>query len=140
MFYVENADVMRRHPDVIIEDIIENARRIGREYGKRYVSFGIETNQFQWMLKEELASRSAKAGLYLPLSEVNSAGDKELRIQSLQPFVKNGYVRFQQSQTILLEQLWDFPYGAHNDGPDALEGCLRLAKKDGMRNIRGLVI
>ncbi|MBR4880199.1 MAG: phage terminase large subunit [Clostridia bacterium] len=140
VFYVENADVMRRHPDVIIEDIIENARRIGREYGKRYASFGIETNQFQWMLKEELASRSAKAGLYLPLCEINSAGDKELRIQSLQPFVKNGYVRFQQSQTVLLEQLWDFPYGAHDDGPDALEGCLRLAKKDGARNVRGLVI
>ncbi|MBQ2912014.1 MAG: phage terminase large subunit [Clostridia bacterium] len=140
IFYVENADIMRRHPDRIINDIIENAKRIGREYNKKFISFGIETNQFQWMLKEELAKESAKAGLYLPINEVNSTGDKTLRIQSLQPFIKNGYVRFQQNQTLLLEQLWDFPYGAHDDGPDALEGCLKLAKKEGMKAVKGLII
>ena len=140
IFYVENADIMRRHPDRILVDIIENAKRIGREYNKKFISFGIETNQFQWMLKEELAKESAKAGLYLPINEVNSTGDKTLRIQSLQPFIKNGYVRFQQNQTLLLEQLWDFPYGAHDDGPDALEGCLKLAKKEGMRAVKGLII
>lgn len=140
VFYVEKADIARRHPDRILQDIIENARRIGREYGKRLTAFGIETNQFQWMLKEELAKESARAGLYLPITEVNSTGDKTLRIQSLQPFIKNGYIRFQQNQNLLLEQLWDFPYGAYDDGPDALEGCLSLAKKEGMRAVKGLII
>ena len=140
IFYVENADIMRRHPDRIIADIIENAKRIGSKYGKRLTSFGIETNQFQWMLKEELAKESARAGLYLPIIEVNSTGDKTMRIQSLQPFIKNGYIRFQQNQTLLLEQLWDFPYGAHDDGPDALEGCLKLAKKEGVKAVKGLII
>ena len=44
------------------------------------------------------------------------------------------------AQTLLLEQLWDFPYGAHDDGPDALEGCLKLAKKEGVKAVKGLII
>ena len=33
------------------------------------------------------------------------------------------------SETILLEQLTQFPMGAHDDGPDALEGARTIAKK-----------
>lgn len=140
IFYVESADLSRRHPDRIIADILSGAGRIGREYGKRYASFGIETNQFQWLLKEELARESAKTGVYLPICEVNSTADKTLRIQSLQPFVKNGYIKFRKDQTELLNQLWDFPYGAHDDGPDALEGCIRLAKKESALHLKGLLV
>lgn len=140
IFYVESADLQRRHPDAIISDILETAGRIERDYKRRFVSFGVETNQFQWLLKEELARESAKRGIYLPITGVNSSGDKTLRIQSLQPFVKNGYIKFRKDQHELLNQLCDFPYGAHDDGPDALEGCIRLAKKDSSLSLRGLIV
>lgn len=127
--YVWDADIQRRHPDQIIADILEKARLLQQETGHRYTLFGAETNQFQWFLKEQLAKESARQGLYLPIQGVRSTEDKTMRVESLQPDVKNGYIRFRQNQTLLLQQLAQFPLGAHDDGPDALEGCRTLARR-----------
>jgi predicted phage terminase large subunit-like protein len=54
-----------------------------------------------------------------------------LRIQSLQPDIRNGYLLFSRDQTELLRQLEQFPLGRHDDGPDALEGAVRLCKQGG---------
>lgn len=126
--YVLEADICRRHPDVIITDIIEKARHYSRAYGLTYTLFGAESNQFQWFLKERLAAESAKAGVYLPLKEVYARGDKTLRIQSLQPDIKNGYILFDRAQRELLDQLQRFPGHRHDDGPDALHGAVSLCK------------
>ena len=79
--------------------------------------------------KEELAKASAKAGLYLPIEEVQQTSDKVMRVQTLQPDVKNKYIKFNRRHKRLLEQLTQFPMGAHDDGPDALEGARSIAKK-----------
>lgn len=127
--YVWDADIDRRHPDKIIADILDKERLLRRETGRGYTLFGAETNQFQWFLKEQLARESARQGLYLPIQGVRATEDKGLRIGSLQPDVKNGYIRFRADQTLLLHQLSQFPLGAHDDGPDALEGARTLARK-----------
>lgn len=127
--YVFDSDIERRHPDRIIEDILEKERRLRRDYGRGYKKFGCETVQFQWFLKEELVKASARAGLYLPVEEVPQTTDKVLRIQTMQPDVKNKYIKFNRRHKRLLEQMVQFPMGAHDDGPDALEGCRTLAKK-----------
>lgn len=79
--------------------------------------------------KEELAKASAKAGLYLPIEEVPQTSDKTMRIQTMQPDVKNHYIKFNKRHKRLLEQMEHFPMGAHDDGVDALEGCRTIAKK-----------
>ena len=127
--YVWDADIVRRPPDQIIADILETTRRLYRETGRGYTLFAAETNQFQWFLKEQLARESARAGLYLPVTGVRSTEDKVLRVGSLQPDVKNGYLLFRRDQTLLLEQLAQFPLAAHDDGPDALEGVRTLARR-----------
>ena len=129
LLYVLDADLQRRHPDAIIRDALDKARWLEREYGGHYSAFGAETNQFQWFLKERLAAESAAQGIYLPITEVRAASDKILRIQSLQPDIRNGYLRFCKDQTELLRQLEQFPLGRHDDGPDALEGAVRLCKQ-----------
>ncbi|MDP4092587.1 MAG: phage terminase large subunit [Bacillota bacterium] len=128
--YVIDADIQRRHPDKIIEDILEKEKWLRTDYKHGYTRFGAETNQFQWFLKEELAKASAKAGLYLPIQEVNQTSDKTLKIQTLQPDIKNKYIKFNPRHKLLLEQLKYFPMADHDDGPDALEGCRTIAKKD----------
>ena len=80
-------------------------------------------------LKEEISKASAKAGLYLPIEEINSTGDKVLRIQSLQPDIKNKYIKFNRRHKLLLEQLMHFPMASHDDAPDALEMARTIAKK-----------
>lgn len=127
--YVMDADIERRHPDQIIKDILEKERWLRNTYNRGYKKFGCETVQFQWFLKEEIAKASAAAGLHLPIEEIQSTGDKTLRIQSMQPDIKNKYIKFLPKFKLLLEQLKQFPMGAHDDGADALEMVRTLAKK-----------
>jgi phage uncharacterized protein (putative large terminase), C-terminal domain len=129
--YVIDADIERRHPDRIIDDVLEKERWLRMSFGRGYAKFGCETNQFQWFLKEKLAERSAEVGLYLPIEEVNQNADKLMRIQTLQPDIKNRYLKFDARHKRLLEQLKQFPMGAYDDGPDALEACRTLAKSAG---------
>lgn len=127
--YVVDADIERRHPDRIIADVLAKERWLRASFGHGYRKLGAETNQFQWFLKEELAKASVKAGLYLPIEEVQQTSDKVMRVQTLQPDVKNKYIKFNRRHKRLLEQLTQFPMGAHDDGPDALEGARSIAKK-----------
>ena len=127
--HVVDADIERRHPDRIIADVLAKERWLRASFGHGYRKLGAETNQFQWFLKEELAKASAKAGLYLPIEEVQQTSDKVMRVQTLQPDVKNKYIKFNRRHKRLLEQLTQFPMGAHDDGPDALEGARSIAKK-----------
>lgn len=125
--YVVEASIEKRHPDIIITDTFEVEKRLRRDYGKGFAKLGAETNQFQWFLKEELAKRSAQENLYLPIEEVNQVSDKEMRIQTLQPHIKNKYIKFNRKHKTLLEQLKFFPMAANDDGPDALQGAYKLA-------------
>lgn len=127
--YVIDADIERRHPDRIISDILEKEIWLRKTFKTGYRKFGCETVQFQWFLKEELAKASAKAGLYLPIVEINSSNDKVLRIQTLQPDVKNKYIKFNRKHKRLLEQMSQFPMGSHDDGIDGLEMARTIAKK-----------
>lgn len=126
--YVVDADIARRHPDRIIEDVLQKEIWLKKTYGRGFSKIGAETNQFQWFLKETIAKESAKRGLYLPLVEVNQNADKTMRIQTLQPDIKNKYIKFNKRHKLLLEQLTQFPMASHDDGADALEGARTIAK------------
>jgi predicted phage terminase large subunit-like protein len=111
---VVEAGIKKRLPDRIIEDIIA----LQREY--RCLLWVVETVQFQEFLRTELIKRAAAAGVPLPARAVQPHTDKLLRIESLQPYVKNGLIRLHPSQATLIDQLRHFPKADHDDGPDAL--------------------
>lgn len=126
--YVLDADIARRHPDVIIDDAIALAARYRRDL-KPLRAFGVETVQFQFFFKEVMAQRSAEAGEYLPIEEIQSTGNKLMRIESLQPLVKNHYIKFSRRHKTLLAQMTEFPMGRNDDGPDALKMAVDTAMK-----------
>lgn len=134
--YDVDSDIERRHPDAIIHDVLEKAVWLKKAFGKKYVKFGCEVNQFQWFLKEQMAKASAKRKIYLPLVEVTQTSDKTLRIQTLQPDIKNKYIKFNPRSKRLREQLKYFPMADHDDGPDALEGCRTLAAGGNKNRVR----
>lgn len=127
--YVLDADLKRRHPDIIINDVVLK----NRVY--RYKFFGVETNQFQEYFKDAMQKKLRdmrevdKEIAVLKLKEVRQHSDKTLRIQSLQPDIKSGRIKFKRDQQKLIEQLVNFPSASHDDGPDALEGALSLLGK-----------
>lgn len=113
--YVLDAVLKRMHPDKIIDNIFELHKRW------QYREFAVETVQFQQFFKDKIAQKSAEIGAYLNLKEIKSIKNKELRIQSMQPTVNNGYVLFNKDQAMLVEQLENWPKASHDDGPDGLE-------------------
>lgn len=125
--YVVIADIAKRKPDKIIEDAIEASRRLKRDYKKPLYKFGVETVQFQYYFAEIMRQKSAEVGEYLPIQEINSVQNKDARIQSLQPFVKNGYIKFSKKHKALLDQMLKYPMGKNDDAPDALQMAVALA-------------
>jgi predicted phage terminase large subunit-like protein len=127
--YVLDADIARKKPHETIDDILAHHKR------RNYSKFAFETNQFQEFMAYELEKRARASGLYLAVEQIKHSTDKLGRIESLQPFIKNGTIQFSKRHRALLEQMKFFPKGAHDDGLDALEMIFKLCKdaQDGPR-------
>lgn len=125
--YVIIADIAKRKPDQIIEDALDASRRLKRDFKRPYYKFGVETVQFQYYFAEIMRQKAAAVGEYLPIEEINSIQNKEARIQSLQPFVKNGYIKFSRRHKALLKQMMEYPMGRNDDAPDGLQMAVKLA-------------
>ena len=108
------ADIKKRHPNAIMEDLFQ--------YHEQYSldEIVIEEVQFQELFKDQVIQEGAKRGIYLDIKGIRPNTDKTLRISKLQPYIKNGLIRFQRSDRILLDQIKYFPKADHDDGPDAL--------------------
>lgn len=126
--YVIGADVEKRKPDAIINDVIETHRRYKRDLKKGYYRFGVETVQFQYFFKDVMAAKALEAGEYIPIEEIQSISNKELRIRSLQPFIKNKWVKFNRKHKELIKQLTEFPMGRNDDAPDGLHMAVSLCQ------------
>jgi predicted phage terminase large subunit-like protein len=118
---VVEANIRRRLPDAIIEEIIALQARY------HCVAWAIEAVQFQEFFRTELVKRSAARGCPVPAWPVVPHADKTLRIETLQPHVANGLIQFHAGHLTLLEQLRHYPAADHDDGPDALHMLWELA-------------
>lgn len=125
--YIVEASIEKRKPDVIIDDAIEMSKRMKRDLKKPFFKFGVETVQFQYYFKDVMAKKSVEVGEYLPIEEIESRQSKNVRIESLQPFIKNKYLKFNEKHKTLLQQFKEYPMGRNDDGPDGVEMAVRLA-------------
>jgi predicted phage terminase large subunit-like protein len=105
---------------------VDNTLSLAHRYGARLVAY--EGNNFQ----EEALAPIFEDRLHgnrlhgIRLICITHTESKEGRIQSLDPFLRNGSLRFVRSPgaKLLVNQLKEFPMAAHDDGPDALEMAL----------------
>jgi predicted phage terminase large subunit-like protein len=103
--------------DVMVEKIIQYRPRIG----------GVETVQAQVDLFRQLQERLAKLKYYsTKLRGIISRTKKEERIESLEPIIENGVLRFMRHQRLLLEMLEQYPSHDHDDLPDSLQMAVEL--------------
>lgn len=92
--------------------------------------FTVETVAAQHDLYRQLKEAVLKRGIYGTKIQPNiSRGKKEERIESLEPLVENGALRFMRHQRLLLEQLEQFPNGTHDDLPDALQMAVDIGTR-----------
>lgn len=99
----------------------------------RCKKFGVETNGGQFHLKNWLLTEAFNQGVQLPVKGVHNSRPKEERIEELELPIENGELLLHPDQVILINQLEDFPEGDHDDAPDGLHGCYRLAKGDKLK-------
>jgi predicted phage terminase large subunit-like protein len=126
VFYVMDAFIQK----TTLEQTLGAIFNRHREYG--YQIFGVEDNLFQRLLLKEFDRLGRERGQMLPVKGVTSRLAKETRVASLSPLMERGKIRFirgHSDQELLVEQLLYFPSRTlHDDGPDALEGAVRLAQ------------
>jgi predicted phage terminase large subunit-like protein len=123
--YVE-ADLSRRPTPQMVADGVTLCSRF------RPTVFGVEANQFQELLCGEFAAEFPRHGLsHIVPAAIHNHASKLVRIRRLGPYLSQRRFRFlarSAATKLLVDQLRDFPAGAHDDGPDALEMALRLAE------------
>ena len=121
------ADLARRATPQMVEDGVAMCLRL------RPQAFGVEANQYQELLCGEFAAELARQRIsHIVPSAIHNYTSKMMRIRRLGPHLSQGRLRFlacSPSTRMLVEQLRDFPCGAHDDGPDALEMAIRLAEE-----------
>ena len=91
--------------------------------------FGLETNQFQVLLKIPLLAELDRRRVEVQIFELNNVDSKPLRIRRLSAPLSRRKIRFRKTRgtRLLVEQLKLFPTADHDDGPDALEMARRVA-------------
>jgi predicted phage terminase large subunit-like protein len=124
LLYID-ADLARR----ATPEIVATGAEIARTF--RPDAFGIETNQFQQLLADELAAEFRAQGIIgIEPWSIDNRVSKQVRIRRLGPYLSARRLRFKHDSPgarLLVQQLQEFPAADHDDGPDALEMAIRLA-------------
>ncbi len=127
VFYVLDAFIQKTTLEQTLRAIFNRHRELP------YQVFGVEDNLFQRLLLKEFDHVGRELGMVLPVKGVTHRLAKETRVGSLSPLLERGKIRFirgHSDQELLIEQLLYFPSRTlHDDGPDALEGAVRLAEQ-----------
>jgi len=113
-------DMRKRPVNQRVDDVIEWHKIV------RFTAFGVESVGFQQLVGQELM---IKAPLLPTLLVENTGQHKNTRISRLGIWLQRKFFLFKSgdpSTNILLQQLKDHPHSAHDDGPDAMEGALRV--------------
>lgn len=128
IIYVLDAWAKKCPAHVALDAVVEKIR----EYSPRI--FAVETVQAQHDFFRQLRERLPRERLYYTkLKPVIHRTKKEQRIESLEPLVESGALRFEKNQRLLLEQLEQFPSGPHDDLPDALQMAVDLCARNRKR-------
>jgi predicted phage terminase large subunit-like protein len=123
--YVLDADIGRTSAKKLAMKIFAKFERY------KCITHGFEDTAFQEVMKQWIDDLSKENRIYLPTVGISQKKDKVQRITRLSPLVENGTILFQREQVLLIEQIIHFPKADHDDGPDALEMAVDLARAYG---------
>jgi len=125
ILYLTIADIEKRQPDKIMTDLLLHHQRTP------FDKLRIEAIQFQEFFARQFEKIAHSGGQTINIDEYMPNTDKDLRIVRLQPWIKNGWIRFKKGMYELKRQLVYYRpkgKGGHDDGPDALEALLSLCE------------
>lgn len=121
-----DANIKRRPVPVMVSDSFWFCHQRG------VAAFGIESNSFQELLAPEIDRVTRELNVPpLPILLVENTVNKEVRINRLGPYLSRKQIRIRDNESgrLLLRQMKEHPIGDHDDGPDALEGAIRVMQQ-----------
>lgn len=126
VLYVD-ADLRHETPEAMCERTCYLAAewvRAGRPLVDAVV---LEDNGTMGLLGVAVTVAQQKTGVTLPWECLTNAGPKPLRIRVVSPYLHTRRVRVRNTPggRLLVEQWKEFPFGAHDDGPDAVATAIR---------------
>ena len=122
--YEVESRIGRIPPQRLIDEII----RLHEKW--RCIRWGIEDVAFQEFFRQILIKEGLKRRVPIPAVGIRTQTNKELRIESLAPYIENGTLYISPDSQVLIDQLNFYPLADHDDGPDALEMAFRLAYQE----------
>lgn len=96
------------------------------------VKIGVETIFYQKVLKQELDRINREQRIYLPFAEQRTVRDKVTRFLSLSAIAEAGFIWLEEGNPEhdkLLDQMLEFPDGAHDDLIDAFDFAVQAARQ-----------
>jgi predicted phage terminase large subunit-like protein len=102
------------------------------------IKIGIETVQFQEFFAAVLKKEAGKLGLHLPIVELKNTVAKELRIDSLSPYVTDGTIEIDEHSHLLIDELLTYPKSPHSDLLDSGEMAYRVLSKAAVMNYNAI--
>lgn len=88
--------------------------------------WGMEDVQYQAAYKYFAGDYAQRENLYLNIHPITALGRKETRIRGLQPVAASGRLYVGATQSILRQEMADFPLGAYDDCLDSLSMQLQV--------------
>ncbi|MBE2985540.1 phage terminase large subunit [Campylobacter sp. RM12920] len=134
-YYLE-AKGYKLKPDKMIARIIEIYMRL-LTLGKP-IKAAIETIAFQEFFKDRLKSEFLSRGIALSVCELKNSVAKELRLDSLAPYVTDGTILISVDSNLLIEELDTYPKAPHDDLLDASEMAFRIASSVAIADYRAI--
>jgi predicted phage terminase large subunit-like protein len=122
LFWIDS-DIERKPIPKMVRDFV----LFNRERKTAFV--GLEANAWQDLLADDYwdVCQDIEYNADKPIL-VNQTTNKTVRIERLGKWLNQRLLRFRKSASneLLIKQMKEFPYGQHDDGPDALEACIAL--------------
>ena len=126
--FVHHDFTKRVAPTRYINEVFELHERFA------YERFAVETNLYRNLLlpnmmdEKRRREEKSKKIIRIPFYDVEQTENKNERIYRLEPKVNHGWILFNRALTKdFMNQVTDFPFADHDDGPDCLEILWNLA-------------
>lgn len=116
VLYILEIDARRRKA----EDLMEDMYCMAIKYRDYKPMINLESNVFQYFFYEQSVKMFADRGFYITINPLKTSTDKELRLKSLVPKFKQGYLKIHRKMKNLKVEMLTFPRGRTDDILDSL--------------------